>query len=137
MSATDAKWAAMMVPHHRTGIELADLAVRKASTSGVRAIARDAKRDQQAELPRLKVAKAGGRSEEQPERQLRAFDDEQMKRLESLSGKEFDRYWLDVFRSHHMAAIMMTDTASAGTAGGEPKKLQNQVHDDRSSTSER
>ena len=52
-----------------------------------------------------------------------------MKRLKSASGKDFGRLWLDVFRSHHMAAITMTDTALSGTAGGEAKKLQKEIHD--------
>ena len=47
-----------------------------------------------------------------------------MAKLKSLSGEAFDRYWLDVFRSHHMAAIMMTKTALAGTAGGTTAKLE-------------
>lgn len=52
-----------------------------------------------------------------------------MAKLESLSGEAFDRYWLDVFRSHHMAAIMMTKTALAGTAGGTAAKLEREIRD--------
>ena len=128
VSATDAKWAAMMVPHHRDGIELADLALRKASSSGVKEVARKSKREQEAQLPRLRaVARSDDRSEEQPEKPLRRFNDEQMTRLKSLLGTDFDRYWLDVFRSHHISAIMMTNTALAGTAGGEARRLQREI----------
>ena len=35
-SATDARWAAIMVDHHRNGIELTDLALQKSRNAGVR-----------------------------------------------------------------------------------------------------
>lgn len=52
-----------------------------------------------------------------------------MDKLKKLFGEEFDRMWLDVFSSHHMSAIMMTDVALAGTAGGQAKRLQQKIRD--------
>lgn len=129
-SATDARWAAMMVDHHRNGIELTDLALQKSRNPGVRGVAADSKRDQQSELPQLlEVAKAGGLGPMPPEPPLRRFSDQEMQKLRSLSGAEFDRMWLDVLSSHHMAAIMMSDVALAGTAGGKAQQLQRQIVD--------
>jgi uncharacterized protein (DUF305 family) len=129
-SATDAQWAAMMIPHHEDGIELAELALEKSENDGVRKVAEQAKRDQQSELPQLKeVAEARGLGPMPPEAPLQKFNKQQMQKLRSLSGAKFDRAWLDVFSSHHMSAIMMTDVAMAGTAGGLAEELQNKIHD--------
>ncbi|HJT05058.1 MAG TPA: hypothetical protein VJ757_15725 [Pseudonocardiaceae bacterium] len=61
-------------------------------------MAADPERDQQSELPQLlDVATAGGLGPMQPEPPLRRFDEQDMHKLRSLSGAEFDRMWLDVF----------------------------------------
>lgn len=130
VSATDVRWAAMMVEHHRSGIKLTDLALEKSRNSGVRAVATQSKNDQQSEIPGLlAVAKAGGLSPMQPESPLREFSEQDMTKLRSLSGAEFDRMWLNSLSSHHMGAIMMTDVALAGTAGGQAKQLQQKIRD--------
>ena len=127
---TDAMWAAMMIPHHQMGIEMAQMAVEKAVTPGVREVAQTAAEEQQAQLATLQeIAEAGGEEPMPPEAPLEAFNMEDMAELEALSAEEFDRTWLDTFRSHHMAAIMMTDVAMAGTAGGEAEALQMEIHD--------
>ncbi|WP_219415918.1 DUF305 domain-containing protein [Pseudonocardia nigra] len=129
-SATDARWAAMMIPHHRTGIELTELALEKSENDGVRDLAAESRHDQQRELPKLeKVARAGGLEPMPPEKPIRRFNEQQMEKLRELSGPEFDRAWLDVFSGHHVSAIMMSDVALAGTAGGLAEKLQEQIHD--------
>lgn len=127
---TDAMYAAMMIPHHQMGIKLAQMAVDKAATDGVRQIAQQAVNDQQKELPTLQsIAKDASQDPMPPEDPLDAFDQEQMAQLQSLSGQDFDRKWLEVFRSHHMAAIMMSDIALSGTSGGDAKSVEQQIHD--------
>ncbi len=49
--AADVQWAAMMEPHHRTGIELTELALEKSENDYVRAVAEQSKEDQQSQLP--------------------------------------------------------------------------------------
>lgn len=127
---TDATWAAMMIPHHRMGIELTELALQKAENPEVKELAQQANEDQKSELPRLEaVAAAGGRSPGPPDEQIQRFNEQQMQELHALAGEDFDRYWLDVLSGHHMAAIMLTDTVLAGPAGGASEELQRQIHD--------
>lgn len=127
---TDAMWAAMMIPHHEMGIQMAQMAVEKAVTPGVREVAQMAAEDQQAQLTTLQeIAQAGGEEAMPPEAPLETFNQEEMSELQALSGEDFDRKWLDTFRSHHMSAIMMTDVALSGTAGGDAKTLQQEIHD--------
>ena len=127
---TDAMWAAMMIPHHQDGIEMAQMAVEMAATPGVRELAQMSAEKQQAQLATLEeIAEAGGEEAMPPEPPLEAFNQEEMAELQALSGEDFDRKWLDTFRSHHMSAIMMTDVAMSGTAGGEAETLQQEIHD--------
>ncbi|GAA2571292.1 hypothetical protein GCM10010210_53790 [Pseudonocardia hydrocarbonoxydans] len=129
-SATDARWAAMMVAHHEGGIEITEIALEKSDNEGVRAVATESQQDQQNELPTLRaIAAAGGLEPMTPPAPLARFNEQDLQRLRALSGAEFDRAWLDVLSSHHMGAIMMTDVALAGTAGAPAEELQNQIRD--------
>ena len=124
-------FAAMMVSHHQDGIELAQMAASKAATPGVKQIAQRSLQSQQEELPQLQaVVRSGGISAMPPEEPIQKFTQQQMARLQSLSGVAFDRLWLDTFSSHHMSAVMMSDTAmpaSTGTA----RTLQQKIHDEQ------
>jgi uncharacterized protein (DUF305 family) len=129
VTATDARWAAMMIPHHLDGIELAQRAQEKAVTPGVREVAAQSEADQRAELPYLrKVAAARGLQPIPPEEPLMRFNEQQMATLEALTGTAFDRYWLDVFSAHHMSAIMMTDVAMAAPKNGLVRRLEHRIH---------
>lgn len=127
-SPTDVRWAAMMEPHHRMGIELTELALEKSENDGVRAVAEESKADQESQLPGLRaITEAGGEEPIPPEAPIARFNEQQMQMLRSSSGAEFDRMWLDVFSGHHMAAIMMTQAVQPGTAGGLAEDLQNEI----------
>ncbi|MET8361293.1 DUF305 domain-containing protein [Micromonospora sp. NPDC005171] len=126
-----AMFAAMMMSHHEEGIELAQLAIDKASTPGVKAVAERSQRNQQAELPQLRqVAQGANMSAQPPEPPLSRFNEQEMSQLQSLSGREFDLAWLDMFSSHHMSAIMMADMESA-TGTGEAAELAKKIHDEQ------
>ncbi len=129
-SATDARWAAMMVAHHEGGIEITDIALERSDNEGVRDVAAESKQDQQEELSTLRaIAAAGGLEPMMPPEPLARFNGQTLERLRTVPDAEFDRAWLDVLSSHHMGAIMMTDVALAGTAGGPAEELQNQIRD--------
>lgn len=119
-SAADAMWAAMTISHHHTGMEMADLAARKATTEALRQLATHSRADQERDLPRLEeIARAGGKTAMPPEKEIEHMDRMHMQMLESLSGVEFDKQWITVMGGHHMAAVMMTDIAmEANTSHG-------------------
>lgn len=129
-SATDARWAAMMVAHHEGGIEITEIALERSDNEGVRAVAEESKQDQRDELPTLRaIAAAGGLEPMMPPEPLARFNEQTLERLRTVSDGEFDRAWLDVLSSHHMGAVMMTDVALAGTAGGPAEELQNRIRE--------
>lgn len=126
-----AMFAAMMISHHEEGIELAQLAVNKASTPGVKAVAERSLRNQQAELPELRrVAEGGNMTAQPPEPPLAKFNEQEMSELQTLSGREFDLGWLDVFSAHHMSAIMMADMELA-PGSGEAADLAKKIHEEQ------
>ncbi len=128
-SPTDIRFATMMVPHHRMGIELTQMAIEKASTPGVRQVAQEAQQSQQSEIPVLESIAASGSAPHEMEEPLMTFNQQEMAELRSLSGQAFDKKWLDVFSSHHMAAIMMADTALPGAGSDEARAVEQQIHD--------
>lgn len=124
VSSTDAVWAAMTIAHHRSGIALAELALERASSQEVRAVAEVAKKDQEEDLPVLEqLISAAGRAPMPPDASIESMEKEHMSMLSSMSGKEFDTMWLDVFRSHHMSAILTGDVAMAGSTSPVAKRL--------------
>lgn len=131
-SATDAMWAAMMIPHHQTGIQMAEMAASKAATDALRQAAASSKADQEEDLPKLEqILRAAGKTAMPPEKQIERMNKQHMQALESLSGVEFDRHWITVVSGHHMSAIMMTDTAMAGHASPTAGELQKKLRDDQ------
>lgn len=129
-SATDATWAAMMVPHHRTGIEMAEMAATKAATPDLQKLAAHSKAEQQEDMPRLEqILSAAGKDPMPPEPPIERLEKQQSKTLESLSGVEFDHHWVSIVSGHHTAAIMMADTALAGSTSPEATALQNEMRE--------
>jgi uncharacterized protein (DUF305 family) len=127
-SAADALWAAMMIPHHRTGIMMAELAASKAATASVRQQAAESQVDQENDLPLLdKILSAAGKTAMPPEKQIEDMNQQHMQTLRSMSGTDFDRHWITVISGHHMSAIMMTDTAMAGSTSPGAKQLQKEL----------
>ena len=131
-SVTDAMWAAMMIPHHHTGIQMAEMAASNAATEALRQLAASSKADQEADLPQLEqIIRAAGKTAMPPEKQIERMNKQHTQVLESLSGVAFDRHWITVVSGHHMSAIMMTDMAVAGHASPVAEELQKKLRNDQ------
>ncbi|WP_138757735.1 DUF305 domain-containing protein [Modestobacter altitudinis] len=128
-SPTDVRFASMMVPHHQMGIELTQMAIDKSTNAGVREVAQKEKQSQQEQLPSLQAVAASGSTTHEQEAPLMTFNQQEMDELMKLTGEAFDLKWLDVFSSHHMAAIMMADTALPGATSDEAKSVEQEIHD--------
>lgn len=124
-SAAEATWAAMTIPHHKAGIALADLAVARSSSEEVRQLAQKSKEDQEKDLPILEqIVGAAGKTPMPPEAAIEAMQQQHTALLSSLSGSQFDRRWLDVFRSHHVVAVLTAGIAAAGSTSGVAHRLE-------------
>lgn len=101
-------FAEMMIPHHEQAIEMSDLALAKSSDPGVRALAQQIK---DAQTPEIEQMKSWGASSEAHVGHMMdgMLSDDEMTELTSVSGKEFDRLFLEGMIKHHEGAIEMAD----------------------------
>lgn len=107
-SSQDLMFAEMMIPHHEQAIEMSDLALAKSSDPEVRALAQQIK---DAQTPEIEQMKSWGASSEAHAGHMMdgMLSDDEMTELTSVSGKEFDRLFLEGMIKHHEGAIEMAD----------------------------
>ena len=77
----------------------------------------------------LEAIAASGSAPHEMEEPLMTFNEQSMAELRSLTGEAFDKQWLDTFSSHHMAAIMMADTALPGATSDRARAIEQEIHD--------
>lgn len=107
-SMNDQMFAAMMIPHHQQAIEMSDLALSRSNNPQVLDLARKIKAAQAPEIAEMKTWGEG------LDHMLHSgmtmggmLTDQQMERLRSTSGEEFDRLFLAGMIEHHQGAIEM------------------------------
>ena len=117
----DAQFAQMMIVHHQGALEMAELAVERASTGEVRALA---ERIAAAQGPEIELMSGWLETwDEQPpaETEHEGMDhggmdmdgmdqQEAMATLAELDGVEFDRTFLELMIAHHRGATEMAQT---------------------------
>lgn len=134
-NADDVTFARDMMPHHKQALQLVDLA-------------RDRSTDRALLDLGGKIAAAQGPEMGQLSDMLRSWgedpgagmhhgghgmampgmvDDATMKRLESLSGREFDTLWLESMISHHQGAVEMARAEIANGDNPQAKTLAQHI----------
>ncbi len=124
-NAADVAFAQMMIPHHEQAIEMSALAVDRAESKEVKALAAQI---QQAEAPEIETmtgwledwgepveggmdmgegGSMGGMSGMSGMSGM--MSEEQMASLAAASGAEFDELFLTQMREHHVGAVMMAE----------------------------
>ncbi|WP_374777420.1 DUF305 domain-containing protein [Streptomyces sp. NBC_01310] len=116
-NAADVAFAQGMIPHHRQAIEMADLAATRAESADVKKLAGEIKKAQDPEIKTLSgwltswgeqvSAEGGGHGGHDMSGMMSA---EEMKQLESSSGKAFDTAFLQLMVKHHEGAVAMAKT---------------------------
>lgn len=124
---TDAAFASMMLPHHEGGVELGKIAAEKGTNEDVRRLGRGIVETQTREAKTLRrmVKKFKTKPSVAPETEDR--DKLDMSKLESASGVEFDRLWLDVISGHHSAAIQMAQFENRGGQNAAARRLARKI----------
>lgn len=133
----DVTFAQSMIPHHEQAIEMAELALDpKASASAkVKELATRIKGAQDPEINQMKtwltarskpttMDTSGGHDMSNMAGMMPVSD---MDALAALTGKDFDKSWLDMMIAHHTGAITMAETEKAGGADAEMKKLADDI----------
>jgi uncharacterized protein (DUF305 family) len=133
-NAADVAFAQGMIPHHRQAIEMADLAVTRAESAEVRKLANEIKKAQDPEIKVLSgwltswgeqlPAEGAGHEGHAMSGMMTA---EEMKELESASGKAFDTAFLTMMVKHHEGAVAMAKTEQAGGTYQPAKDMAGQI----------
>lgn len=122
----DTEFAQMMIVHHEGAIEMADLAMERAESQQVRALAERISAAQGPEIEQMtswleawgeETSPAGHGGMDHGDMEMEGMSQEEaMEDLESRSGAEFDRRFLELMIAHHRGAV---DMAQAQLANGE------------------
>lgn len=119
----DVMFARMMIPHHRQAVEMGKLAEDRAADARVVRLAR---RIEAAQAPEIRTMsgwltawgeQVPGESPAPAHHAMPGMmSPEDMRRLEGLSGRDFDRAFLTMMIRHHEGAVTMArDELSGGT----------------------
>ncbi len=125
--AADVAFAQLMIPHHRQAVEMAELALRHASSAQVKELATQIKSAQDPEITQMTqwlqewgapTAIPGSDASGMPGMDHSGMDmggvdaagmmtAEEMAGLAKARGAEFDRMWSQMMIAHHQGAIAM------------------------------
>ncbi|KUI25978.1 DUF305 domain-containing protein [Mycobacterium sp. GA-2829] len=130
-NADDVTFARDMMPHHEQALQLVDLARGRSNDPALLELASAIAAAQGPEMDRMAdMLRSWG---EDPEAGMHhgghgmampgMVDDATMKRLESLSGREFDTLWLESMISHHQGAVEMAKAEIANGVDPQAKEL--------------
>lgn len=147
-NATDVTFAQDMIPHHRQAVEMAGMALDRASTPEVRALADKILAAQEPEIETMSawleswgedvpaVNEAGGghgaghgadSSMDMPG----MMSGEDMNQMMSMSGAAFDKMFLASMVEHHRGAIEMAEIEQAEGQYGPAKELAAKIAADQ------
>ncbi|MCO5968470.1 DUF305 domain-containing protein [Actinoallomurus soli] len=126
-NAQDVMFAQMMIPHHRQAITMARQAATKASSPEVKKLAAQIQNAQQPEIDEMTGwLKDWGASTPAPGGMHMGegmMSDQDMKKLDSLSGSAFDKAFLELMIEHHQGAVAMARTEQAKGSNSDAKAL--------------
>ncbi|WP_131106422.1 DUF305 domain-containing protein [Ornithinimicrobium sufpigmenti] len=148
----DTTFAQMMIVHHEGAIEMADLAVEKADSEEVRALGEDISAAQGPEIEKMQSWLSAWGEEPAPASGTGGMDhgdmgqgdmdmgamemdgmdqQEVMAELQSLSGTDFDRRFLDLMIAHHRGAVEMAESELQDGRNPQALDLAEKIIDDQ------
>jgi uncharacterized protein (DUF305 family) len=116
----------MMVPHHQSAIDMAELAIEKAQRPQVRRLAREIVAAQEAEIARMESWYQSWYGEKLVPSMSGPHGNVDMAELESAKD-DFDRVFLRMMIPHHASAIMMADAVMMSEPRSEIEALANEI----------
>ena len=113
LQMNESMFAEMMIPHHQQAVEMSDLALSKSTNPSVLDLAKRIKDAQSAEIIQMQSWLGSSESnsmmsDHSGHSMGGMLTDEELSKLESASGAEFDKLFLEGMIAHHEGAIDMS-----------------------------
>ena len=113
LQMNESMFAEMMIPHHQQAVEMSDLALSKSFNPSVLDLAKRIKNAQSAEIIQMQSWLGSSESnsmmsDHSGHSMGGMLTDEELSKLESASGAEFDKLFLEGMIAHHEGAIDMS-----------------------------
>ncbi len=113
LQMNESMFAEMMIPHHQQAVEMSDLALSKSTNPSVLDLAKRIKNAQSAEIIQMQSWLGSSESnsmmsDHSGHSMGGMLTDEELSKLESASGAEFDKLFLEGMIAHHEGAIDMS-----------------------------
>jgi uncharacterized protein (DUF305 family) len=137
----DIAFAQGMIPHHQQAIDMAAMAAERATNAQVKDLAGRIQAAQDPEIQQLTdMLGKWGAPTEPTVSDMPGMDhgghagegmmtDEEMQQLESASGAEFDRMWVQMMIKHHQGAVAMAKTELEQGSDADAKDLAQKIID--------
>lgn len=130
-NSQDVMFAQMMIPHHQQAIVMAKQAATKASSPQVKKLAAQIEQAQDPEIQKMTGwLKSWGASVPSPGGMQMGdgmMSEQDMTKLGKLSGKQFDKAFLQMMIKHHQGAVTMAETEQASGSSAEAKALADSI----------
>ena len=130
----DAAFAGHMIVHHQQAVAMAELAESRAGNAEVKKLSARIKAAQSPEIATMTGwLRAWGQPASPAGMEMGhdvmpgVMSDDDMKKLEAMSGKEFDQEFLRMMIAHHEGAIEMAKEETSGGANADAKALAQQI----------
>jgi uncharacterized protein (DUF305 family) len=129
-NAQDVMFAQMMIPHHQQAITMAKQAATKASSPEVKQLAGQIEQAQGPEIQKMTGWLQSWGASTSPGGMHMGdgmMSDQDMKKLDTLSGKAFDKAFLQMMIKHHQGAISMAKTEQTQGSFADAKAMANNI----------
>ena len=141
-SESDITFAQLMIPHHEQAVQMADMALQKATTPEVQQLAQQIKDAQDPEIQQMRGwLTAWGAPEQMAgmdgmdhgdmdmggQTAAGMMTDQDMSALMDASGTDFDQMWLAMMIAHHKGAIEMAQQVTSQSTNPEVTALADAI----------
>ncbi|MEJ7848237.1 MAG: DUF305 domain-containing protein [Pyrinomonadaceae bacterium] len=132
----DLQFIDTMSAHHKSAIDMAEVAVKKTQNAELKTFAQKIIDDQKKEISQMKdwrekwyAGKPAAMNMEMPgmNDSMKTMMGDGMKKMEAMTGKDFDIHFLDMMTPHHAGASEMAKEALTKAEHPEIKTLANQI----------
>lgn len=136
-SQADIAFATQMIPHHRQAVQMADMALTRATNADVKTLAQTIKAAQDPEIVQMSGWLAGW-PQAIPSSSTNGMggmdhtgtgmmSDADMTGLSKATGAAFDRMWVSMMIRHHQGAVTMATTEQSTGQNPDAKKLAQSI----------